>query len=186
MNPGCPVTHDRSDPTQGHLRQSAEEKPAPRLQASNIPVGSKLTLADFKAAYDQANYTDARAIAQKLYAAGDPAGAYGEGVLYLHGYGGVQEDPVRARNLFYEAATAKNPVTMAMVKLGLMYHSGKGGNKNQRLARTMFEKAADLGDGEAMFNLGQMCWNGEEGLKRRDAPLPQGARHGISPRQATA
>jgi TPR repeat protein len=71
--------------------------------------------------------------------------------------------------LFYEAATAKNALPMAMVKLGVMYHDGKGGEQNKRLARTWFEKAADLGDGEAMFNLGQMSWLNEAGLKHRDA-----------------
>jgi serine/threonine protein kinase len=166
--PGC-ITHDRADPTKGHLRTPANEKLVPQPEGSNNQDGTKLTFAAFKAAFDQANYTDARTIAEKLYAAGDPAGAYGEGVLYVHGYGGVEEQPARARNLFYEAATAKSAFPMAMVKLGVMYHDGKGGEQNKRLARTWFEKAADLGDGEAMFNLGQMAWLNEAGLKHRDA-----------------
>jgi serine/threonine-protein kinase len=167
--PGSCVTTDPSDLPKGQQLQPAEKKPALQPEGSNIPDGDKSALANFKAAYDQANYQDAFNIAQKLYAAGDPAGAYGEGVLYVHGYGGVQEEPARARNLFYEAATAKNALPMAMVKLGVMYHDGKGGEQNKRLARTWFEKAADLGDGEAMFNLGQMSWLNEAGLKHRDA-----------------
>jgi len=168
--PGC-VTHDQADPTKGHLRQSAEKKPAFQPEVSNTQEGAKLTFADFEAAEQQGNYGVAIDIAKKLDAAGDPAGAYGQGDFYVHGYGRVPKDPTAARSFFSRAAGKGFP--RAMVKLGLMYHDGVGGEKDKTAARSWFEKTLEAGDteaaGQAMWALGTMCKRHEAGMSPRDA-----------------
>jgi len=163
--PGC-VTHDRADPAKGRLRQPVEEKPVFHQQIASAKETPKLTFADFEAAEQQGNYGTAFDIAKTLDAAGDPAGAYGQGDFYVHGYGRVPKDLTLARDLF--SRSARDGFPKAMVKLGLMYHDGKGGAKDKTEARAWFEKAAALGDAEAMWNLGSMCKNNEAGLRPCD------------------
>jgi len=60
-----------------------------------------------------------------------------------------------------------------MVKLGLMYHDGVGGEKDKTAARSWFEKTLEAGDteaaGQAMWALGTMCKRHEAGMSPRDA-----------------
>ena len=107
-----------------------------------------MTFADFEAAEQQGNYGVAFDIAKK-----DPAGAYGQGDFYVHGYGRVPKDPTAAKSFFSRAAEKGFP--RAMVKLGLMYHDGVGGEKDKNAARSWFEKTLEAGDTEAA---GQAMW----------------------------
>ena len=143
-----------------------EKKPASQPQGSNTQEEDKQTIAEFEAAKKRGNYGGAFDIAKKMDMAGDPAGAYGQGDFYFHGYGLVSKDPTVARGFFLRAAEMGYP--MAMVKLGVMYHDGVGGAQSTNEARTWFEKAAASGDGEAagqaMWALGTMCKRSEAGL----------------------
>ncbi|MDQ6703029.1 MAG: serine/threonine-protein kinase [Pseudomonadota bacterium] len=99
--------------------------------------------------------------------AGDPVRAYDEGLHYLHGDSGFPKNEGKANELIYRAAD--RGYTPAMAKLGRMYYDGVGVGKDPRLARKWFERAAAAGNGEAMYNLGEMCRNREAGLLRHAA-----------------
>lgn len=119
---------------------------------------------DFETAEKQRNYGEAREIATKLDAAGDPAGAYGLGLLYARGEG-VELDEQIAFDKFHTAAGRDHG--MAQLKLGAMYHRGLGGaRKDFKIAKSWYQKAAKNGVGEAMYALSGMCHRGEGGLTR--------------------
>jgi hypothetical protein len=155
---------------QEQQRLADERNPPPQRAASKNQEFEKPTLAVFEQAEKQGNYAAALNIAKKLDADGDPAGAYGLGLLYSHGHG-VETNFIKARNLFLEAAMPDKGkgYPMAMVKLGVMYHDGIGGEQNFREARKWFEQAAEDDIGEAMWNLGSMSEHNEAGLSRRGA-----------------
>ena len=157
--PGCDpqfpstcVEHNPDNPAEAYQRPLAEAKPAFKPDSS--------------AAQERASLLAKTATAES---AGSAADIYDRGMRYLHGEGGVSKDPVKARDLFYQAAHAAEPSLKAMVKLGDLYHDGVGGEKNLHLALKYFKLAADNGDEEALYNLGQMCEHKEAGLSSRDA-----------------
>jgi eukaryotic-like serine/threonine-protein kinase len=136
---------------------------------------------DFEAAEIQRNYGEALDIATKLDAAGDPAGAYGLGLLYARGEG-VEVDEQKAFDDFHKAAD--RDYGMAQLKLGVMYHRGLGGaRKDFKIAKSWYQKAAKNGVGEAMVALSGMCHRGEGGLTRdcEKQYLDEAAKAGYQP-----
>jgi eukaryotic-like serine/threonine-protein kinase len=136
---------------------------------------------DFEAAEIQRNYGVALDIATKLDAAGDPAGAYGLGLLYARGEG-VEVDEQKAFDEFHKAAD--RDYGMAQLKLGVMYHRGLGGaRKDFKIAKSWYQKAAKNGVGEAMVALSGMCHRGEGGLTRdcEKQYLDEAAKAGYQP-----
>ena len=136
---------------------------------------------DFEAAEIQRNYGEALDIATKLDAAGDPAGAYGLGLLYARGEG-VEVDEQKAFDEFHKAAD--RDYGMAQLKLGVMYHRGLGGaRKDFKIAKSWYQKAAKNGVGEAMVALSGMCHRGEGGLTRdcEKQYLEEAAKAGYQP-----
>ncbi|MDQ6869518.1 MAG: serine/threonine-protein kinase [Pseudomonadota bacterium] len=125
--------------------QPVEQNRPPQKEASKNQEGNKPTL-------DAAN---------------GPARAYDEGLKYLHGDSGFPQDPAKANELIYRAADGG--YAPAMTKLGEMYYVGAGIRKDANRARKWFEHAAAAGNGEAMYNLGEMCRNSEARLRRQDA-----------------
>jgi eukaryotic-like serine/threonine-protein kinase len=136
---------------------------------------------DFEAAEIQRNYGEALDIATKLDAAGDPAGAYGLGLLYARGEG-VEVDEQKAFDEFHKAAD--RDYGMAQLKLGVMYHRGLGGARRDfKIAKSWYQKAAKNGVGEAMVALSGMCHRGEGGLTRdcEKQYLEEAAKAGYQP-----
>ncbi len=136
---------------------------------------------DFEAAEIQSNYGEALDIATKLDAAGDPAGAYGLGLLYARGEG-VEVDEQKAFDEFHKAAD--RDYGMAQLKLGVMYHRGLGGARRDfKIAKSWYQKAAKNGVGEAMVALSGMCHRGEGGLTRdcEKQYLEEAAKAGYQP-----
>ncbi|MGB8901787.1 MAG: serine/threonine-protein kinase [Methylocella sp.] len=136
---------------------------------------------DFEAAEIQSNYGEALDIATKLDAAGDPAGAYGLGLLYARGEG-VEVDEQKAFDEFHKAAD--RDYGMAQLKLGVMYHRGLGGARRDfKIAKSWYQKAAKNGVGEAMVALSGMCHRGEGGLTRdcEKQYLDEAAKAGYQP-----
>jgi len=136
---------------------------------------------DFEAAEIQRNYGEALDIATKLDAAGDPAGAYGLGLLYARGEG-VEVDEQKAFDEFHKAAD--RDYGMAQLKLGVMYHRVLGGARRDfKIAKSWYQKAAKNGVGEAMVALSGMCHRGEGGLTRdcEKQYLDEAAKAGYQP-----
>jgi hypothetical protein len=134
-----------SNATPGAKSQAVEQDRPPQIASKN-QEGNKPTLA----------------------AVDDRARAYDEGVHFLHGDPGFPKDPVKANALIYPLA--KDGYRPAMTKLGRMYYDGVGVDKKSLpFARKWYELAAAAGDGEAMYNLGQMSRYNEAGLRKRDA-----------------
>ena len=136
---------------------------------------------DFETAEIQRNYGEALDIATKLDTAGDPAGAYGLGLLYARGEG-VEPDAQTAFDDFHKAAD--RDYGMAQFKLGAMYHRGLGGaRKDFKIAKSWYQKAAKNGVGEAMYALSGMCHRGEGGLTRdcEQQYLDEAAKAGYQP-----
>jgi hypothetical protein len=143
-------------------RQTAVQKPTSKSQGPNSQEGDKQTIAEFEAAEKRGNYRVAFDIAKKMDMAGDPAGAYGLGLLFAHGEG-VDKNEHQAFDSFHKAAIAG--YGMAQYKLGVMYHRGLGGvRKDPRSAYSWYEKAAKNDVVEAMIALSGMCHRGEGGL----------------------
>ena len=55
-----------------------------------------------------------------------------------------------------------------MYDLGVCYLNGEGVNKDFFTARSLFEKAANAGHGNAAFNLFVCYYNGEFGCQKND------------------
>ncbi len=123
------------------VRPAVKEDPSPQMGASKHQEGNKATL-------------DTALVR-----------AYEEALPLLRG---GRKDVEAAKKLFYSAADGGYPP--AMTKLGLMHLYGKGVKKNLNLAATWFKLAAAKGNGEAMYNLGEMCKYSQGGMLREDAP----------------
>lgn len=126
-------------------RPAIKEDPPPQMEASKNQEGNKPTSG----------------------AVDDLVRGYDEGVHYLHGASGFSKDEGKAYELISSAASRGYPP--AMTKLARMYYDGAGVAKDPHLAVTWFKRAAAAGNGEAMYNLGEMCRYNEAGLRKRDA-----------------
>lgn len=144
-------------------QQPIEQKPPLQMEASNNKDMDKPKFVDFETAERQGNYPEAYTIATGLDKTGDPAGAYGLGLLYFRGKG---VNPDQHQAFYYFSKAAHEGYGMAQSKLGVMYHQGFGGvRKDYDSARYWFEKAAANGVAEAMSALSGMCHRREGKLK---------------------
>lgn len=105
----------------------------------------------------------ARAGAWLLAAAksGHPDALYAVGRMYDLGEGGTKADPEKALTLYKSAAVKGQPD--AQDAIGLSFYLGQGLAKDDKYARMWFEKAAEGGSADAMFNLAVMESKGEGG-----------------------
>ena len=78
--------------------------------------------------------------------------------MYLRGEGGVARDDRQAAEWYEKAALQGN--AYAQMKLGDLYESGQGVEKNAAIAADWREKAADRGNVKAQQLLGQMYLEG--------------------------
>ena len=78
--------------------------------------------------------------------------------MYLQGKGGVARDDRLAAEWFEKAALQGN--VYAQMKLGDLYETGQGVNKNAAIAADWREKAANRGNVKAQELLGEMYLNG--------------------------
>lgn len=85
---------------------------------------------------------------------------------------GLAANPVLARQLYADAAEAGN--VPAMHKLGSLFASGEGGEKNDFTALTWFEQAAAYGYVDSMYNLG-LFYDPEVSLEVDDQILDSAA-----------
>jgi TPR repeat protein len=92
---------------------------------------------------------------------GNADALYACGRMYDLGEGGAKIDPKRALVYYKEAAAKGQPD--AQNAIGLSFYLGQGLPKDDKLARMWFERAAEGGSAEAMFNLAVMEANGEGG-----------------------
>ncbi len=166
VSEGCNTSFPDCGRTAGKTQvqpQPIEQQPPLRMEASNAPETDKPKFADFETAEKQGNYPEAYTIAKGMDKSGDPAGAYGLGLLYFRG-NGVPSDQQQA--FYYFSKAAHEGYGMAQSKLGVMYHQGFGGvRKDYESARYWFEKAAASGVAEAMSALSGMCHRREGKLK---------------------
>lgn len=73
------------------------------------------------------------------------------GYMYLYGENGVKQDEEKAFSYYSMAASQGDNI--AINNLGSLYYSGIGTQKNIVKAIEMFDKSAQLGNGEAAINL---------------------------------
>jgi SEL1 protein len=104
-----------------------------------------------KALYEKAALSDS-AIAQTQL-----------GILYLNGWGGVEQDSSTAKYWFEKAAEKNEPE--ALLYLGNMAFTGQGVQKSTSRARSFFMHSAQSGNLAAMYNLGVMFSNGYGGVR---------------------
>jgi hypothetical protein len=97
--------------------------------------------------------------------AGDPAGAYGLGVLYFQGTG-VDRDPQRSTEWFLTAA--QQGYVPAQYNLGNAYLRGDGVGQDLDLAAEWWRKAAVSGYARAQFNLGSLILGAAEEEELRE------------------
>lgn len=111
-----------------------------------------------------ANQEEARGIALIQQAAGRglALSARVMGDYYLLGTH-VRKDLAQARVWYDKAATGAGADAYAARFLGFMMLEGQGGPKDERAARAMFQRAADLGEPVGTRALGYMYLNGKGG-----------------------
>jgi TPR repeat protein len=90
-----------------------------------------------------------------------PDALYAVGRMYDLGEGGASVDPQRAL-VYYKEAAVRGQVD-AENAIGLSFYQGQGLPKDDIFARMWFERAAEGGSPDAMFNLAVMEVNGEGG-----------------------
>jgi TPR repeat protein len=150
-----------------HSRNVAEEQRAvaeeQREQADRILEGATSIirgLAD--AALDRMDLNSKKQVFAVLKLGadhGDATSISTLGWVYLTGFG-VEQDYVKARELFEKAADKGKPAT-AMTNLGWLYQLGQGVEQDYAKAREWFEKAADKGDTNGMSSLGLLYRDGQ-------------------------
>jgi hypothetical protein len=92
---------------------------------------------------------------------GNADALYTCGRMYDLGEGGAKADPQKALAYYKEAAVKGQPD--AQDAIGLSFYLGQGLPKNDNWARVWFERAAEGGSADAMFNLAVMEAKGEGG-----------------------
>jgi hypothetical protein len=92
------------------------------------------------------------------------------GEYYVDGIpsAGVQEDPVRAANLFRHAASYFGDAD-AQYQLARLYLDGEGVEKNVGLAINWLATAAKKQHAEAQATLGELLWRGDDDVRQRRA-----------------
>lgn len=100
------------------------------------------------------DYKDALEAYQRASAAGDPTGLFNEGLVYEQGKR-YPVDLAKASQLYLKAAERGH--IQAMVQLAGIYLNG---SSNQKDALVWYKKAADLGDRNALYQLGLLSETG--------------------------
>ncbi len=109
-------------------------------------------------AYDMRDFTKARALWLEAARKGDPAAAFGLGLIYDLG-SGVPRDSAVAYGWYMRAANAGLPV--AEFNLAVMNDSGFGVPRNGAAAALWYARAAAHGYARAAYNLGQLYAAGD-------------------------
>ena len=97
--------------------------------------------------------------------AGDPAGAYGLGVLYFQGTG-VERDIEASSDYFQKAA--KQGHVLAQYNLGNAYLHGRGVTKDLSQAEHWWRQASMAGYVRAQYNLGLLLQENAEAIEFRE------------------
>jgi TPR repeat protein len=84
------------------------------------------------------------------------------GFFYMRGEGGLEEDPEKA--VAWWQKSTKHDMPDGWINLGHAYRLGMGIKKSNKDAMRCFAKAAELGEPEAEFLLGQMYYDGATGI----------------------
>ena len=92
---------------------------------------------------------------------GNAEALYAVGRMYDLGEMGPKPDPDKALSFYKSAAVKGQPD--AQDAIGLSFYQGQGLTKDDKFARMWFEKAAEGGSADAMFNLAVMEARGEGG-----------------------
>jgi TPR repeat protein len=149
---------------------AAEDAAQMQLLAEAGDTRSIVGLALSKLDRQEKAYDPAAAVAllEQAVAAGDPEAKYRLAKVLEGGFG-VPADPARALALYTEAAAADVPG--AVNDMGFFHFFGDLGlAKDEGKALELFIRAAQLGHGEAMFNVASYAANGRApGLGARDA-----------------
>jgi len=95
---------------------------------------------------------------EKAAESGEPGGAYALGEMYHYG-NGIQKDRRKAFEYLSRAATFEEP--RAMTLLAGYYRSGDVVPQDYKESRRLYQRAIDLGNVDALTNLGVMEYNGE-------------------------
>ena len=105
-------------------------------------------------------------LALKWYSAAaeqaNPGAIRGVGEMYEIGAGGLQQDLIKAAQLYERAATMGDLV--AQYNLGVFYERGEGVPVNRRLAEIYLEQSATQGHNSAQLNLGLLYQSGVDGV----------------------
>ncbi|NHK29641.1 hypothetical protein FF098_017175 [Parvularcula flava] len=153
---------------------SAIDRPLqPQQQAPAQPVATPSENYDrAEAAFSAGRTPEGVTLLRQSAQAGYPPAQFQLAELTRNGELGVTANPVMARQLYSDAAEAGN--VPAMHKLGSLYASGEGGEKNDFTALTWFEQAAQYGYVDSMYNLG-LLYDPEVSLEVDDQVLDSAA-----------
>lgn len=102
------------------------------------------------------NYPQALKAYEQAAAKGNALGVYNLALMYLYGKGTPVNYP-KAKGLFTEAA---KEIHEAMNQLGGIYYKGLGQARDEKQALSWYKKAADLGNANALYELGLLSETG--------------------------
>src|ERR1700709_1304325 len=119
--------------------------PAPGGAIADVEAGAK--------AYRDGDYNSARRVFEAAADLGRPEGLHHLGVLHWLGLGGLERSPAHAAALFQLAAEAG--YAPSLFNLGILHSRGEGVAADADAAAHFFERAAQAGNLNAMFQLGQ-------------------------------
>ncbi|GLH74403.1 HcpA family protein [Geothrix limicola] len=154
-------------------------KDAPSKPLSNTELEALADKGDAEAAhelgdrYDHGSHglgkdsTKAAAWYQRASGLGHVAATADLAEFTLNGKGGIKPNDAIAFKLFLVAAGKQHPYATHMV--GWMYELGRGVQKDDKEAATWYRKAAELGEVEALTELGRLTENGRGVVKDLEA-----------------
>ena len=123
-----------------------------------------------KAAYDEMEKDDpdhqkVETLLREEAKGGNPIAKYGLGSWYLHGAHHFQKDVAKGIKLIEEAAEERVP--KACYDLAYGFESGKGGEKNLKMAFKYYLLAALYGDSESYVHVGR-CYADGIGVEKNE------------------
>ncbi|GGD07669.1 tetratricopeptide repeat protein [Aquisalinus flavus] len=154
---------------------SAIDRPQPPQQQAPAQQPAATPLENYdraEAALSTGRTAEGVALLRQSAEAGYPPAQFQLAELTRDGELGLIANPVVARQLYADAAEAGN--VPAMHKLGSLYASGEGGEKNDFTALSWFEQAAAYGYVDSMYNLG-LLYDPEVSLEVDDQILDSAA-----------
>ncbi|MGF1631838.1 MAG: tetratricopeptide repeat protein [Kiloniellaceae bacterium] len=102
------------------------------------------------------DYGKVEKLLQEEASKGNPLAKYGLGTWYLHGAHGIEKNVARGVGLIKEAAVERVPE--ACYDMAVSYETGKGAEKDTRLAFRYYLLAALYGDSTSFREVGR-CYN---------------------------